>query len=570
MSGLDAFSLGSLERGFKVAPEVVLARGPQGERGKREATRQKARLTGLSPTDSVPRDWSSFGEGSRDDSDELYDIGALPEGCGLFLSLKDPSAEADPSAAVDSILTMTSYGPVLKKVPSVQCRIVAAVRAAADGCRSDAEAAEAVTQLIEEARPKGPQAVRELLNQRVCNAIFHGRTALIQAVIGCLPHTVNVILAEDMDPNLQDVKGDAAVHHAARLQDTAIADALLDHPTVDWSIANPETEETMLHLAAQHGHVALVQRLVSSGAVELDSVSVRGTPLMVALLHQQWAVAELLLDSGASVEGSDEDSATAVMVALQCNASLRLLERLIGERSLKQKDNQGYTALHYAARDGSVQALQLVYEKGDVPVEARSSSGMTPFLLACSSLEKMQYLESVGASDSVVETATELTALHMAAMKGYNEGMELFLDRGFDINAATSDGLTPLMLAAMTKSCTSVPGSHLALLVSRGAELEACSSEHLTPLCYAVLSGYQANVVQLLSAGANVKHLDDHDQTPLHLSVKRGLVSISVQLLLEGSSWSWADKNGKLPADMNHPGLVNEIRKQTRVHRVAS
>lgn len=181
-------------------------------------------------------------------------------------------------------------------------------------------------------------------------------------MIGDLREAVNVILEEDIDPNLVDTHGKAAIHYAAALPHSCIAENIIDHPAFDWSLTDAETDENVLHIAVKHGHKELIEKIIASGEVGLDEPCVGGTPLIVALRNQQWEIADRLLELGVDLDGTDTQGLSAAMISVQYGSPEHTLNVLLEGSDLSRIDDQGYTVLHYAARDASPSVLQRVFE----------------------------------------------------------------------------------------------------------------------------------------------------------------------------------------------------------------
>jgi uncharacterized protein len=92
------------------------------------------------------------------------------------------------------------------------------------------------------------------------------------------------------------------------------------------------------------------------------------------------------------------------------------------------------------------------------------------------------------------------TALHAAAVKGDTGATIRLLDSGFDVNAADSRYMTPLMYAAQNQHADLV-----SLLLARGAEVDAENDLGMTALWLATHEAKQDGSVvrQLRSSGAD-------------------------------------------------------------------
>nr|AAY26120.1 pollen ankyrin-like protein [Lilium longiflorum] len=189
-----------------------------------------------------------------------------------------------------------------------------------------------------------------------------------------------------------------------------------------------------LHFAAAKGHIEIVEMLLENGA-DVNSRNYCGqTALMQACRHGHWEVVQTLLLFRSNVTRADYMS--------------------------------GRTALHFAAMDGHTRCIRLLVadfvpstpygETTDSPVEggerARNGGGSP----VSPSESKNDQLSLARFINKAAEGG--LTALHMAALSGHFDCVQLLLDLHADVSAETynysssmnfiGSGSTPLHYAA--------------------------------------------------------------------------------------------------------------------------
>jgi len=151
-----------------------------------------------------------------------------------------------------------------------------------------------------------------------------------------------------------------------------------------WDVRD-ERGNSLLHWAALAGNVNFIQFALSTRAIDVDveAASSKQTPLMWAALQGHVETVQFLLDSKASLQAKDTLGATPFILATQhqrCNA-IEVLRRQGGEHLLWETDEQGCTAVHWAAYCGDLRALQVLQPSQGV-LQVRDRTGMQPLHLA--------------------------------------------------------------------------------------------------------------------------------------------------------------------------------------------
>ncbi|XP_019200485.1 PREDICTED: E3 ubiquitin-protein ligase XBAT33-like isoform X1 [Ipomoea nil] len=218
-----------------------------------------------------------------------------------------------------------------------------------------------------------------------------------------------------------------------------------------------------LHFAAAKGHNEIVALLLENGA-DVNSRNYCGqTALMQACRYGHWEVVQTLL-------------------LFRCNVT-------------RADYLSGRTALHFAAMHGHVRCMRLVVADFVPSAPLESLTGETNTDNGRGSSQSKTKHEQGGLSRFVNKAADGgITALHMAALNGYFDCVQLLLDLNADISAVTfhygssmdliGSGSTPLHYAACggnLKCCQ--------MLIAKGASRLTLNCNGLVPLDVARMWG---------------------------------------------------------------------------------
>ncbi|XP_075213420.1 uncharacterized protein LOC142319717 isoform X1 [Lycorma delicatula] len=240
------------------------------------------------------------------------------------------------------------------------------------------------------------------------------------------------------------------------------------------------------------------------------------------------------------------------------------------------QDMQGRSAVHYAAKQGHLDALQLLTRAG-CQVDLGDADNHTPLHLAAARdhVNVAELLISCGAGVNR-KTSDKMSPLHFAAARGFKEMVILLLNSGAHINSLDSSDRTPLFYAVSRSQIevveillkhgakvnieeihvTDTP-LHVAaakglvnvaeLLMSCGAGANQKTRDKMSPLHFAAAYGYQELVILLLNSGAHVNSSNNLDRTPLFFAVSRCQIEIVEILLEHGAKVNIEDFHGYTP-----------------------
>ncbi len=419
-------------------------------------------------------------------------------------------------------------------------KFVAAIVALAAGA-SMMMAAETAMTLLDSAESGDHSAAIRLVTAKGTNVNAtgaDGTTAIMYAAANGDLELVRALIKAGANVKLKNQFGTSALTEAAIIGSAPIVDALLK-AGADANFKNPNGE-TPLMAAARSGHVDAAKALLAAGA-DINAKENWGGQSAV-----MWAAAQGQAEMVKFLASKDAN--------LNDHGKINQWERkVIQEPRPKDMNKGGFTALHYAAREGCVACVENLLAAHADP-DSEDPDRETPLLLA---LENMHFDTAAvlvkGGADldkwdlfgrspvymaadvstlpmkgngavAVLPSPDKLTAVDVGRMmleKGANPNIQLKRrppyrdvpqDRGGD--GMLAQGATPLLRAARGGD-----DKFVALLLEYKALVDLPSKEGITPLMAAAGVDYGARVTRgrnrtdegvlatmalLVKAGANV------------------------------------------------------------------
>ncbi|XP_068174125.1 ankyrin repeat and protein kinase domain-containing protein 1 [Antennarius striatus] len=291
-------------------------------------------------------------------------------------------------------------------------------------------------------------------------------------------------------------------------------------------------KKNLLHYTVASGDVESVEHVLNLGA-GVNCVTAKGyTALMIASLYRYHDILSLLLEHGASTTLREEELWTALHFAAQ-NGDDRTVRLLLDKGAAADvQEKAGWTPLHLACQNGHETVVRLLLSRlSEEAVEEREAQGRTPLHLASTygHVNIAKLLLSQGADPNATDCSLS-TALHISAEEGHNRAVRQLLKSGVTVDSADSRGYTPLHLAALhghTGICRQ--------LLLNGASPNTRTLQEWTPMHLAALKGHDATVVQLESQGGCVNARGSIGWTPLHLACQQNEPNV-VEKLLEANA----------------------------------
>jgi len=385
---------------------------------------------------------------------------------------------------------------------------------------------------------------------------------------------LQVYLYADKMSTVKDLENVTLLHLSALVNAPTISRKLLKSGRVDVN-RQCDAYGTALEIAAEKGHLDMVELLLNGGAT-IDSESSKwGNALEPATYGGNESVVKFLLDRGVDVNTKSGRHGSALLAAATAN-NLRMSQLLIDNGAdIEVEGKDGKTPLCRAAYEGYYSLVRLLADNGaDVNSVGKDGHRGTPLHSTINGhpscrrprqhrsstkewTETLLVLLEKGAIPDLAPTGY-MSPLHVALCCTLYELPKALIENGADPNRRDHLGFTPLFTAADNWMVELVE-----LLLQRGADPNV-HVEGQTPLHLAAHGhgsggwtfvewvgdpdGSRAQVVELLlKNGASPNITDSERRTPLHWAADSGLAKAVEALLKYGADGDIPDKAGDLP-----------------------
>ncbi|MCP4160484.1 MAG: hypothetical protein GY760_10450 [Deltaproteobacteria bacterium] len=309
--------------------------------------------------------------------------------------------------------------------------------------------------------------------------------------------------------------------------------------------------KTAWHLAAQNSHSGLIKIFLKNG-VDINLKDGRGcTALHYAARNRNLELTKYLLKNGADQNIKDKQGHSPLYAK---NLKWPLSEYIVKiDKSNSNKITDITKALSEAVSFRRIVVSLLLLKRGADLNNPKYGSPPLISALSNDSNDLMTMLIEFGADINYVDGSGNST-LHIAASRGFKEGIDKLTDMGMDINITNSkDGKTPLF-----KAIEYAPES-VEFMIKKGASVKSQNKYGETPAFYALRYNKLEAFQVLINSGSDIDHITNYGETMLYSAVNSNNLKF-IKLLLKNGANPYLPK-GKSSFDRAKELKKNEILK---------
>ncbi|KAK7094582.1 uncharacterized protein [Littorina saxatilis] len=322
----------------------------------------------------------------------------------------------------------------------------------------------------------------------------------------------------------------------------------------NYETASKQKWTRFMFAACKEGDVTTVKECLCYHATADSKVENGLTPLHIASYNCHVDIASLLADLDANLNATDKSGLAPLHYAChrQCLETVQLLVERGG--LVNAVDYEGTTPLHTVCIEGDTDIAELLILH-NAHVDAKTSIGWTPLHLACYKGQKdIAQLLLQFRADINTTSRKGNTPLHMACTPGNTDIVRLLVANRADVNVTNTNNNTPLHCA-----CRGNNSDIVRLLLNHRADVNVTNNDNNTPLHDACFGNNTDIVRLLLNHGADVNVQNTDGFTALHIACQRGNTDVVRLLLGCKNTVSVSDDEGKRPSTVlcEPPAKVN-------------
>ncbi|KAH8423179.1 uncharacterized protein LDX57_000933 [Aspergillus melleus] len=370
-----------------------------------------------------------------------------------------------------------------------------------------------------------------------------GKTLLHYAAQQGMAEMIPRLISRGVYVDSRDETHRTPLHCAAEHGETEAARSLLEAQAKVDARTYPQ-HQTPLFTACKLGRLEVAQLLLAYGASLRCSDQDGKSPLHIAAEAGHLPLVQLLVENNVDVDilirdHSHMSTATTPLAYAALAGYVDIVHYLLHRGKARMIMNDAYSCLKVVVQNGHLQVISALIQ-AEPGLNAAAKAKALLKAASCGQLQILVLLVQSGASYTTTDRRKR-TGLHHAASGGWHEIVDRLLDLGVDANTVDVDGQTALHKAAQGPRDSEEKTGHeltIQLLIARGARVDARDNRGRTPLFIAARHIYWPVLRQFIRTVNENMHQDlalaisetlrDQGETPT-----RSAVQAEIQALIE-------------------------------------
>ncbi|MEI0488929.1 ankyrin repeat domain-containing protein [Brachyspira pulli] len=362
-------------------------------------------------------------------------------------------------------------------------------------------------------------------------ALTENENKMINAVKTGDAKTIQLMLSQNVNPNLKDERG-----------------------------------YTLMHIAAENNQITSINVLRTSKYTDLNTLLDKNTKITknnksidgsycsamdIATINNNFESVKLLIDSGANINFQMKEKPRSEFLASEY-ASPKILELYLNKNIYLLMNSEDVVSLIKSASIGNnVENINYLVKTLGIDVDTKDTNTMLHYAVGNGSIEAANELIKLGA-DIDNTNANFKTSLHYVIENNSNkllESVNLLLSKNANPNIQDKNGNTALHLAVINAHNSKEYSKYIEVinaLIKYNANVNILNNKNQLALNISVSNNDTEISNILINAKSELNNIDN-GYAPIHVAVKNNNISIVENLLLNGANIDMKDKRGYSP-----------------------
>jgi ankyrin repeat protein len=261
----------------------------------------------------------------------------------------------------------------------------------------------------------------------------------------------------------------------------------------------------------------------------------------------------LLEKYGCNIDTINNIGQTIIMYAIFNKTNKKIIEYIINEKKANvdiKENGHGATALMIAYQENNIDVFDLLLAKSNIETRNKYGQNILMSTINMTNFEVnniLEYVKRILKKDiNIINTADDMgwSPLMFAVNNGYEDIVNLLIEKGADINIQAKNGFNALMTAIQGK--TTIHTDIAKKLININANLELKNKKGNTSLMKAIDESKTEIANMIIKKNTNVIDIQSDDgYTPLMNAIEMNNIAIVKSLIEAGADITIKNNNGK-------------------------